>query len=291
MASNAGAATSSAAPATRGSSSGSSLTSSSSRSPGPLLPPLAALPPAHPASSSRQRTTAAPPPRRSRRVPGCAASSSPLPIPAVGDGPVPARTALWCCPCRRRCAGRWPGGSPSADLGVPAAVFVPTGYGELLFGIGMGFAELRRLEVTDRVPRLIACEPAAGEPLAAALRQGLPAAHVEVGANDAYGISCPVNGYRGVLAVRGSGAARSWSRTSNCTPPKPSWAAPVCGPSSRRRPAWRGCGPASTRTSRAGGVRVRLQRVQGSGRRPEPQRARCAGVVGRAGPPAGGRAR
>ncbi|MEU7168122.1 pyridoxal-phosphate dependent enzyme [Streptomyces morookaense] len=92
-----------------------------------------------------------------------------------------------------------------AELGVPAAVFVPTGYGELLFGIGKGFAELHRLGVTDRVPRLFACEPAAGGPLAAALRQGLPAAHVDVGATDAYGIDCPVNSYRGVLAVRNSG--------------------------------------------------------------------------------------
>ncbi|NGO69143.1 threonine synthase, partial [Streptomyces boncukensis] len=91
-----------------------------------------------------------------------------------------------------------------AELGVPAAVSVPTGYGELLFGIGKGFAELRRLGVTDRVPRLLACEPAAGGPLAAALRRGVPAAHVEVGSTDAYGIDCPVNSYRGVLAVRAS---------------------------------------------------------------------------------------
>ncbi|MEU3385875.1 threonine synthase [Streptomyces albidoflavus] len=92
-----------------------------------------------------------------------------------------------------------------AELGVPAAVYVPTGYGELLFGIHKGFAELRRLGVTDRVPRLIACEPATGGPLAAALRQGLPAAWVEAGPTDAYGIDCPVGGYRGVVAVRESG--------------------------------------------------------------------------------------
>ncbi|MGW9323571.1 threonine synthase [Streptomyces koyangensis] len=92
-----------------------------------------------------------------------------------------------------------------AELGVPAAVFVPTGYGELLFGIHKGFAELHRLGVTDRVPRLIACEPAAGGPLTAALRQGLPAAWVETGPTDAYGVDCPVGGYRGVVAVRQSG--------------------------------------------------------------------------------------
>ncbi|RZE26125.1 threonine synthase [Streptomyces albidoflavus] len=92
-----------------------------------------------------------------------------------------------------------------AELGVPAAVFAPTGYGELLFGIHKGFAELRRLGVTDRVPRLIACGPATGGPLTAALRQGLPATWVEVGPTEAYGINCPVGGYRGVVAVRESG--------------------------------------------------------------------------------------
>ncbi|MET9021574.1 pyridoxal-phosphate dependent enzyme [Actinopolymorpha sp. NPDC004070] len=92
-----------------------------------------------------------------------------------------------------------------ADLGVPAAVFVPTGYGELLFGVWKGFAELRRLGVTDRVPVMYACEPAAGGPLAKALRDGVPAANVDVGPTDAYGIACPVGGYRGVVAVRESG--------------------------------------------------------------------------------------
>ncbi|MEU5049660.1 pyridoxal-phosphate dependent enzyme [Streptomyces sp. NPDC021096] len=91
------------------------------------------------------------------------------------------------------------------ELGVPAAVFVPAGYGECLFGIWKGFAELRRLGLTDRVPRMFGCEPAAGGPLAAAVTGGLPAARVAVGPTDAYAISCAVGGYRGVLAVRESG--------------------------------------------------------------------------------------
>ncbi|MGW2014757.1 threonine synthase [Streptomyces sp. NPDC001927] len=92
-----------------------------------------------------------------------------------------------------------------AELGVPGAVFVPTGYGELLFGIWKGFAELHRLGLVSGVPRLFSCEPTAGGPLAAALRKGLPAAKVEVAATEAYGIDCPVNSYRGVLAINGSG--------------------------------------------------------------------------------------
>lgn len=92
-----------------------------------------------------------------------------------------------------------------AELGVPAAVFVPTGYGELLFGVWKGFTELRRLGLTDRTPRMFACEPAAGGPLAEAMRVGAPAAHVPVGHTTAYAIDCPVGGYRGVLALRDSG--------------------------------------------------------------------------------------
>ncbi|MFJ3923428.1 pyridoxal-phosphate dependent enzyme [Streptomyces sp. NPDC090022] len=92
-----------------------------------------------------------------------------------------------------------------ADLGVPAAVFAPTGYGELLFGVWKGFRELRDLGVTDRVPRMYGCEPAAGGPLAAALRTGVPAAVVRVGETDAYAIDCAVSGHRAVRAVLDSG--------------------------------------------------------------------------------------
>ena len=92
-----------------------------------------------------------------------------------------------------------------AELGTPAAVFVPTGYGELLFGVWKGFAELHRLGAADRVPPLFSCEPAAGGPLARAMALGLPAASVEVGPTGAYAIACPVGGYRGVIALRASG--------------------------------------------------------------------------------------
>ncbi|GAA3139429.1 threonine synthase [Planomonospora alba] len=91
------------------------------------------------------------------------------------------------------------------QIGVPAAVFTPTGYGELLFGVWKGFAELRRLGLAERTPRMYACEPAAGAPLAAALRQGSPAAVVPVGPTSAYGIACSVGGYRGLVAIRESG--------------------------------------------------------------------------------------
>ncbi|MFD9691094.1 pyridoxal-phosphate dependent enzyme [Kitasatospora sp. NPDC001309] len=93
------------------------------------------------------------------------------------------------------------------DVGVPSAVFVPTGYGELLYGVWKGFTELRRLGLADRVPRIHACESAASGPLHRAIAEGAPAAHVTVGRSNAYSIASPVSGYRGVLAVTGSGGA------------------------------------------------------------------------------------
>ncbi|WP_418955379.1 threonine synthase [Streptomyces tritici] len=94
------------------------------------------------------------------------------------------------------------------DLGrVPAAVYLPTGYGELLFGVTKGFRELVTLGLADSVPRVYACEPAARGPLAAAVRTGRPAAHVEFAPTDAYAIGCTVGSYRGVVALRDSGGA------------------------------------------------------------------------------------
>lgn len=88
---------------------------------------------------------------------------------------------------------------------VPAAVFTPTGYGELLYGVWKGFAELVRLGVAPAAPRMFSCEPAAGGPNARAVATGAPAAIVELAATDAYAINCSVSGHRGVRAVRDSG--------------------------------------------------------------------------------------
>ncbi|MGP3964605.1 threonine synthase [Nonomuraea sp. 3N208] len=88
---------------------------------------------------------------------------------------------------------------------VPAAVFAPTGYAELLYGVWKGFTELRLLGLTGAAPRMFSCETAAGGPHARALATGAPAAIVDLGHSDAYGIAGPVGGHRGVLAVRESG--------------------------------------------------------------------------------------
>lgn len=87
---------------------------------------------------------------------------------------------------------------------APEAVFVPVSYAELAFGIGKGFAELEQYGLIARRPHLVACEPDAGAPLKRALAEGKPIASVQAGPSDAYAIAVPVNGYRGVVAVRDS---------------------------------------------------------------------------------------
>lgn len=94
------------------------------------------------------------------------------------------------------------------DLGrAPAAVHLPTGYGELLYGVTKGFLELARLGVTDSVPRMYAAEPAAAGALTEAMRTGADTARVPVGPTAAYAIDCEISGYRGVVALRESGGA------------------------------------------------------------------------------------
>jgi threonine synthase len=87
---------------------------------------------------------------------------------------------------------------------VPGTVIVPTGYGELLFGLSKGFRELVRFGLAERVPRLCSAEPAGRAPLHRAV-QGNAAAVEVAGPNSlAAGIAATVGGYRGVLALRDS---------------------------------------------------------------------------------------
>ena len=87
---------------------------------------------------------------------------------------------------------------------IPGAVFVPTGYAELLYGVWKGFRELALLGLTDSTPIIIACEPGARAPLARALAEGRPAVAVPPAPTSAYAVAVSVGGYRGVIAVRES---------------------------------------------------------------------------------------
>ena len=87
---------------------------------------------------------------------------------------------------------------------VPAAVFVPTAYAELLYGVWLGFKDMQRVAGIGPLPQMIACEPAAGAPLRAALSAGRPVVKVDEAPTAAYSIVVGSNSYRGVLAVRES---------------------------------------------------------------------------------------
>jgi threonine synthase len=94
-----------------------------------------------------------------------------------------------------------------AQLGqrMPGTVIVPTGYGELLYGLRKGFRELVRFGLAERVPRLCSAEPAGRGPLHRAVRGNAAAVEVAGPGSLAAGIAATVGGYRGVLALRDGG--------------------------------------------------------------------------------------
>jgi threonine synthase len=87
---------------------------------------------------------------------------------------------------------------------APSAVFVPTGYAELLFGLWKGFTELKSAGLIDDVPKIVACEPAARAPLSKAITLEAEIAEVPSRPTDAVAIACTISSYRGRLAVLGS---------------------------------------------------------------------------------------
>lgn len=90
----------------------------------------------------------------------------------------------------------------------PDFVVVPNGFSEAFYGTWKGFRELKALGLIDRTPRMVATEPKAGGPLAAAIERGQGIVRLESGWGHqtlARGIACSTNSYLGVLAVRESG--------------------------------------------------------------------------------------
>lgn len=94
-----------------------------------------------------------------------------------------------------------------AQLGgrVPGTVVIPTGYGELLFGVAKGFGELKRLGISGRMPRVFSAEPSVRGPLAYAMAHNQAAAEVSGPSSLAAGIACTVSSYRGTVALRETG--------------------------------------------------------------------------------------
>lgn len=89
---------------------------------------------------------------------------------------------------------------------APDTVFVPTGYGELLFGVAKGFQELAAAGLCQ-MPRLFGCEPGRLAPLAAALDRGSDWARVDPARSDAWSIACTVTGLRAIAPIRASKGA------------------------------------------------------------------------------------
>jgi len=88
--------------------------------------------------------------------------------------------------------------------GMPGTVVVPTGYAELLYGLGKGFREIVRLGLAPKMPRLFSAEPALRGPLARAVQRNEAAVEVAGPDSLATGIAATVGGFRGVVALRDS---------------------------------------------------------------------------------------
>lgn len=88
---------------------------------------------------------------------------------------------------------------------APGAILIPTGYGELLYGIHKGFGELTALGLIGKVPSLFSVEPFARGPLHAAVTQDRSFAVVAPRPTRQLSIACTVGGYRARLALRESG--------------------------------------------------------------------------------------
>ncbi|HYM32736.1 MAG TPA: pyridoxal-phosphate dependent enzyme [Candidatus Cybelea sp.] len=97
---------------------------------------------------------------------------------------------------------------------MPATVVVPTGYGELLYGLAKGFRELVRFKLAARAPRIVAAEPGVRGPLAHALRRNAAAVEVSGPPSLAAGIACTVGGFRGIAALADGGSAFVFAETS-----------------------------------------------------------------------------
>ncbi len=87
---------------------------------------------------------------------------------------------------------------------APDAVVIPTGHGTLLLGCAIGFEDLRRAGVIDRVPKLIAVQAESCAPLAAAFAGKAPGPTGETIA-EGVAIATPVRADQCLAAVRSSG--------------------------------------------------------------------------------------
>ena len=92
--------------------------------------------------------------------------------------------------------------------GIPDAVVVPTGDGVILGGLAKGFSDLAAWGLTDRVPRLIAVQPAGACALVSALNDGADDVTPSLGASsvaDSLVVDAPRNARSALRRIRRSG--------------------------------------------------------------------------------------
>ena len=88
---------------------------------------------------------------------------------------------------------------------VPDLVFVPTGDGNILSGVGKGFRELAELGLIERSPRLVAVQAEGSAAITAAWKSGKPIAPVSgKTVADSISVSLPRDGLAALIAVRQS---------------------------------------------------------------------------------------
>jgi len=86
---------------------------------------------------------------------------------------------------------------------MPDFVVIPTAGSEVIFSLYRGFSEFMRFGWIDRLPRLVAAEPAAGAPMYWAIERGLDhIPRVNAGPTVAVSIGASVGSYRGMVAIR-----------------------------------------------------------------------------------------
>lgn len=88
---------------------------------------------------------------------------------------------------------------------VPSIVLIPTGYGEIAYGVWKGFVELKQLGLTQDLPRIVLCEVSAYGVHYRAIAAGRPALSLRANESTAaLSIAIEVGGHRAVAAVRRS---------------------------------------------------------------------------------------
>ncbi len=88
---------------------------------------------------------------------------------------------------------------------VPSVVLIPTGYGEIAYGVWKGFVELKQLGLTQHLPRIVVCEASAYGVHYRAIEANQPAFSLRASKTTAaLSIAIEVGGHRAVAAVQRS---------------------------------------------------------------------------------------